>query len=395
MSVAFILLAATCAADTPAQFEIRVFDGDPVQATVETMGAGGTLTVADGKAISGGNWYCMRRSSGVLPSWPREPHVELTNGDRVRGTVSSADGDSLRLTVSWAGAPDQVLQFPISSVRVAWLRSKSNDTEPTWLTGPRKRDVLLGRNGDLSLGALTAIDVSKSQVRFQADGKDREVQLSKITAVAFNTDLARVRRPKGPFYRLGLTDGTRLSVTSLTFDQRMWTAQTLFKESIKIPTDRIVAIAVEQGKAVYLSDLKPAKYQYQSFDGEDYSWVADRNVTGQAMRLKTPDGESSFDRGIGLHAECTITYALEGKYRRFESLAGLDARTGLRGDAVLAVSADGKSIELPGGGRLTPGSPINLKVDVTGARQLTIAIYKGNGGIVQDHVNLAEARLIP
>jgi NPCBM/NEW2 domain len=397
MSVtAFVLLAAICAAEPTTQFEVRVYDGEPVRGSFETMGAGGTLTFADGKAISGGDWYCMRHTPGVLPPWPREPHVELTNGDRIRGVVASADGDSFRLTVAWPGIPDQILQFPISAVRVAWLRSGPADSEPAWLAGPRKRDVILSRNGDLSLGALTAIDVSKSQVRFQADGKDRELPLSKVSAVAFNTDLARVRRPKGPYYRLVLTDGTRLSVTALTFDQRLWTAQTLFTESIKIPPDRIVAIDVEQGKAAYLSDLKPAKYQYQSFDGEERSWVADRNACGQAMRLKGPEGESTYDRGIGLHAECSISYALGGKFRRFESLAGLDAHSGLRGDAVLEITVDGKAIELPGGGRVTQsGGPITLKIDVTGAKQLTIAVRPGNGGIVQDHVNLADARLIP
>jgi NPCBM/NEW2 domain len=393
---AFVLLAVVCAADPVTQLEIRVYEGEPVRGSFETMGAGGTLTFADGKAISGGDWYGMRRATGVLPPWPREPHVELTNGDRIRGVIASADGDSLRLTVAWPGVPDQILQFPISSVRVAWLRSGPPDAEPAWLSEPRKRDVILSRNGDLSLGALTAMDVSKSQVRFQADGKDRELPLSKVSAIAFNTDLARIRRPKGPYYRLVLTDGTRLSVTALTFDQHLWTAQTLFKESIKIPADRIVAINVEQGKAVYLSDLKPARYQYQSFDGEDRSWVADRNANGQAMRLKTAEGESTYDRGIGLHAECSITYALGGKFRRFESLAGLDAQSGLRGDAILEITVDGKAIELPGGGRLTQSvGPITLMVDVTGAKQLTIAVRPGSGGIVQDHVNLADARLIP
>src|SRR5262249_38981428 len=181
-----------------------------------------------------------------------------------------------------------------------------------------------------------------------------------------------------------------------TFDQRLGTAQTLFKENVKIPTDRIVAIDVEQGKAIYLSDLKPTKYHYQSFDGEDPSWVADRNANGQPMRLKTAEGESAFGRGIGLHADCTITYALGGKYRRLESLAGLDARSGLVGDAILEITVDGKAIELPGSGRLTQsGGPITLKVDIMGAKELTIAVRPGNGGIVQDHVNLTDARLIP
>jgi hypothetical protein len=112
--------------------------------------------------------------------------------------------------------------------------------------------------------------------------------------------------------------------------------------------------------------------------------------------LKTPGGESTFDRGLGLHADCTVTYTLGGKYRRFEALAGLDAHSGIRGDTTLVVLVDGTERNLPGGGHLTPaGAAIAVEVDVTGAKELTIKVARGTGGHVQDHVNLAEARLVP
>jgi NPCBM/NEW2 domain len=165
---------------------------------------------------------------------------------------------------------------------------------------------------------------------------------------------------------------------------------------IKIPADLVVAVDVEQGKAVWLSDLKPLQYRYNPFDAEQYSWAADRCVSGQVMRLKTPVGESTFDRGVGLHSESTITYTLGGRFRRFDTLAGLDARSGVRGDATLVVLTDGKERELPAGGRLTSaGGPLVVELDVTGVKELTIAVRRGNGGGVQDHVNLAEARFVP
>jgi hypothetical protein len=272
----------------------------------------------------------------------------------------------------------------------------ADESDPAWLAGPRKRDLFLARNGDSAAGALTAIDPARNAVRYQADGKDRQLELSKLAAVGFNTDLARVRRPKGPYYRLTLADGTRLSAQSVTFDGRTWTAATLFKDTVKVPADQLIAVDVEQGKVSYLSDLKPAKYQYQTFDGEQLSWAADRCVTGRPMTLKTSCGEATFDRGVGLHAECTIVYTLAGKYRRFEALAGLDAKSGARGDATMALLVDGKEQPLANGGRLTnAGGPIAVRVDVTGGKELTVVIRRGAGGHVQDHVNLADARLVP
>ncbi|HKA07597.1 MAG TPA: NPCBM/NEW2 domain-containing protein [Gemmataceae bacterium] len=393
---ALILVLIVCAADPRPEFELKAIGGDPVTGILTIVKADGTVALAGDKVTAAGDWYSLRRVGTVLPHWPKGAHAEFNNGDRVRGTVAGADGDNLRLNFSGPGAVDQLIQFPLSSLRAVWFRNRADETDPAWLAAPRKRDAILSRNSDMTLGAFISIDGGKSQLRFDVDGKAREMSLSKLAAIGFNPDLARIRRPKGPYYRLTLADGTRLSAASIAFDGRVWTAETLFKESIKIPADRLISVDMEQGKAVYLSSLKPTKYEYRSFDGEDQLWIADRSVAGQAIRLKTTDGESTFDRGIGLHAECAIHYALGGKYRKFEALAGLDARSGLRGDAELGISVDGKSVELQKGGRLThSGGPLTIHIDVTGAKELTIAVRKGNGGIVQDHIDLAEAILVP
>jgi hypothetical protein len=38
---------------------------------------------------------------------------------------------------------------------------------------------------------------------------------------------------------------------------------------------------------------------------------------------------------------------------------------------------------------------VPVRVDLTGAKNLTFAVRRGAGGIVQDHVNLTNARFIP
>jgi hypothetical protein len=389
-----LLFLVSAVGQAPTGFEVRTL-GEPVTGEVQSLAADGSLTV-DGKAIAAGEWYSLRRPSGTLPPWPRAPHVELTSGDRLAGTVVDADGDALRLRVDGARG-EKLARFPLSSLRAVWLTTRPADAvDPDWLTGSRNRDVIQARNGDLAVGTLTAIDAARNMIAYQADDKYYRLDLAKSAAVGFNTDLARVRRPKGPYFRLTLADGSRLGVVSVTFDGRIWTAVTQFKDTLRFAGEQVVSVDVEQGKVAYLSAQKPAKYQYQSFDGEQHSWVADRNAAGRAMVLKTVAGERTFDRGVGLHAECTVTYALGGKYRRFEALAGLDARTGIRGDAVLAVLVDGKEQSLPGGGRLTyAGGPIAVNVGVSGAKEMTIVVRRGSGGNVQDHVNLAEARLVP
>lgn len=389
MGPTLVFVMAACAAPPPA-FEVRTHAGATSGAPARV--AAGAITMADGTVLPAGDWYSLRRAPGVLPPWPGRAYLEFGNGDRLAGTVVEGDGTALTLQLS-DGA--QTLRFPLSALRAVWVRPPADDG-PDWLAGPRRRDVVQSKTGDRVLGAIETIDAAKNVLRYQADGKAQQMEWARVAAIGFNTDLARVRKPKGPYYRLTLADGSRVSVAALEFDGAAWTADTLFKGTFRLPADRVLSVDVEQGKALSLADLKPAKYQYASFDGEEFIWTADRNVLGRPLRLKTSDGDSTFDRGLGLHAECTVTYSLSGKYHRFEATAGIDARDGRLGDAELSIQVDGQARDLARGGQLSSDvGPIPIRVDVTGARELKLFVRRRSGGIVQDVVNLVDARLIP
>lgn len=387
------VLWATCG-QTPERFEIRLMDGEPHLSVLHGISLDGTLSFAVGEKQAGGTWYSLRREGKPNPAEVRAAHVELANGDRIRGTVIEADGDAVRLRLAMPGT-DQVIRLPFSAIRAIWtVRRPASD--PKWLQDARKRDVIQTRSGDQILGAITSIDPGKNIVTYQVEGKDQQLDFTKLAAIGFNTELARVRKPKGPYYRLTLADGSRMSVLSITYDGKVWTAQTPFKETVQIPFGQMLAIDVEQGKASWLADVTPAKYQCQVEATESIPLAVNRCVTGEFLRLRTGTGEGTFDRGVGLQSECAVTYSLGGKYRRFEALAGLDAKSGVRGDAILVVLVDGKEQALPSGGKLTlAGGPIAVRVNLTQAKELTIVIKQGNGGTVQDHVNLVEARLVP
>jgi NPCBM/NEW2 domain len=392
MTQLFALLTLAVGHAPRTDFEIRTVTGEARHAEVQRL-KDGSITLKDGESIAGKEWYALHRASAALPDWPCVPHVELVNGDRFVGTVTGSDGDKLRLRLAIPG-PMQEITIPLSALRVAWLVRRP-ESEPKWLDGPRSRDVLQSRNGDLLHGSLTAIDLSRGSITYQTDGKDRFLDLAKVAAIGFNTDLARNRRPKGSFYRATLVDGSRISATALAFDGKNWKLETLFRDTVTLPEDQLIAIDVEQGPALYLSGLRPANYSYHSFDGEQHPWAPDRSATGEAIRLKSAAGESTFDRGIGLRSDCTITYSLDGKFRRLESTAGLDSRSGVKGDVLLSIAVDGKEKSLPGGGRVNIAtSPIDLRIDLTGAKELTISVRRANGANVQNHLNLAEARLV-
>jgi alpha-glucosidase len=102
---------------------------------------------------------------------------------------------------------------------------------------------------------------------------------------------------------------------------------------------------------------------------------------------------STYDKGLGLHSGCQISYALAGNYQHFEALAGLDARSG--GSARLQVLVDGKPRDLGWAKDLrVKDAPLAIRLDVTGAKEITLIVEGGGGGYAQGRVNLANARLI-
>src|SRR4051812_49960157 len=126
MTATTFLLMLAVSGQLAADFEVRTLAGAPTTGDVQSVAADGSLTVGE-KAIPAGEWYSVRRAGRPLPPSPRAPHAELTGGERVAGTVADADGDALRLRTTLPGAPEQVVRFPLSSLRAVWLTTRPAD----------------------------------------------------------------------------------------------------------------------------------------------------------------------------------------------------------------------------------------------------------------------------
>jgi hypothetical protein len=169
------------------------------------------------------------------------------------------------------------------------------------------------------------------------------------------------------------------------------TGTTAFGAPVRVPLARVAALDVYQGAAVYLSDLKPAKYEYFPYADDAWPWAADANAAGHDLRL----GGAAYDKGLGLHSHARLTYALPAGFRHFEALVGLDDRDGARGSVRVRVLADGKPLDLGAARALTAkGGPLPVRAPVAGAKELTLEVEFGDGGNVQDVVNWVDARLV-
>jgi hypothetical protein len=394
-----LLLAGGGRADEalkPPLFVVHTAAGKDARGPLRELTADWSVRLGgEGAAVAGGDVLTLRRVGLPLPPLPSDEHVILANGDRIPVRSPRIEGERLHFVNPDLNGGKET-SLPLAAVAVLWRTAPERAEDPERLrrqlaTEGRPRDVVLLRNGDLLAGVLNGLEADK--VAFEVEKKAVSVPLAQVAAVALSTELAEPLRPKGVYGKLVLTGGSgRLSVTGAACkDGATLEATTVFGAALSVPLDRVAALDLFGGRAVYLSDLKPARYEFLPYLDEHWPIAADANAAGHDLLL----GGSTYGKGLGLHSHSRLTYPLAGGYRRFEAVVGLDDRDGLGGGVRVRVLADGRPLDLGADGELTPRSrPLALSLPVEGVKELTLEVEFGRNGNVQDVVNWADARVV-
>lgn len=402
--ILFLISSALfCGQTEPAQFELQMMSGERLVGFIQKMNADGVVAVLDhSNSVPGTEVVALRRHTQTLPAWPRAAHCVLSNGDRIVGTPFELSGTFLRFTADCLRnnkdeAKDMVLKLPVTWLSVLWIRSPDSidvNKFPSVFGETRKIDQIVLRNGDIVSGTVTGLDAKNGEIQIESNSERRTIEMKNVVVITFSNRLNRSRKPSGSFGRLVLANGTRLSIASPSVQSNWLSAQTTFKDAIHVSLSQVAALDFFQGRVAYLSDLKPVKYQYRTYQGEEFDWLADRNFIGRQLTVQALDRIQFFDKGIAVHGESALSYDLEKKYRRFECLVGLDAKLGRRGNAVITVLVDGKEYKPGDIKTLTIESGVlPIVVDVTAAKELTLCVKWGDGGNIGDYVNWCDARI--
>jgi hypothetical protein len=375
-------------------FQLETASGEPATGPLLALEENWSVRLGGSKGVraDSGDVIALRRAGAVMPALPARSFVLFTNGDALPVSRVRLADERLLLTPRFGDGKE--IRVAPSRVAVIWLRPPDAEMHPDHLrrelaAGQRTRDRVLLRNGDSLEGTLASMD--ENNVRLEIDKRSIDVRQDRIAAIAFNTELASKRQPKASYGRLVLANGGRLSLASATSDGKTLTGKTLLGATIHVKLDDVIALAIHQGRAVYLSDLKPSKVEQTPYLDVAAPPVRDASVKGRDLRL----AGGTYDKGLGMHSACRMTYDLAGAYKRFEALVGLDDATGREGSARVQVLVDGKQQKLNVEGELTHRKrALTVRVDVTGAKQLTLVVDFGARGDVQADVNWVDARLI-
>jgi hypothetical protein len=389
-----LLLAADPQAGTAAPaFVLHSTRDDLPAGPLIRLTADGTTQVGTGLAVPGPDVVALRRMAGSPPHFPHDrPNVLFANGDRLPGRVLAIANDKLRFLAD-LGTPNE-LTVPLSALTAAWITDSAAIRASTiagrrFLAEKRRQDVVLLANGDTVRGTIVGWPNDDS-LALESDGKRAEIPRDRVQALLLNSELARGPKPRGAYRQLVLVNGARLSVRTAEFAGEDLRATTLTGEAVRVPVAALAAVNVFRGPAVYLSDLTPHQYDHTPYLDTRWPVANDRSVAGMDLRL----AGGTFDKGLGLHSQCRVSYTLPSGARRFEAVIGLDEQTGRAGSVRIQVLADGKPIVGPAEQTsLDPPRPLRLAIPPS-ARELSLVVEFGRGGDVQDHVNWADARVI-
>jgi hypothetical protein len=157
---------------------------------------------------------------------------------------------------------------------------------------------------------------------------------------------------------------------------------------LELPRATLMRLDFTNDKIVYLSDITPAALTYRSPTGRNDPPRMDTNLDGKGpLQVK---GET-FSKGLALHAHTELTYNLDGKYKKFEAVLGMDDVVGGDGQPRVRIEGDGKELFTQVVSRKDERH--NLDLDVRGVRQLRVIVSSTKPFAFEAHVDLANAKL--
>lgn len=258
----------------------------------------------------------------------------------------------------------------------------------------RKDYVVVNRKTTLDFLSVVVGEISPEKVSFSFAGMQSSLpRKPPLYGVIF----ARTAAENKPvFCRVELADGNAVQVSALSWREGKLQGTLPTGTEIGIPLDRLRRLDFSLGKVKYLSDMEPREVEFTPWI--DDKWYRQlfryrRDKTHRNRKLQL--GKTVYERGLWIHSRTRLVYRLNGEYRRFRAMMGIDydvAERGL-GHVNVVIRADGKTL-LERSVRGTD-PPIPLDLDVSGARNLEIFVdYGPRDDPTADHLDLCNARLI-
>lgn len=255
---------------------------------------------------------------------------------------------------------------------------------------PNQKDTLVVQAAGADAVSLSVVlsSLDADTVHADYDGTDVSLDAATVTLVEF----AAVKRgpPTPPAGYIVCTDGTRLPFAAMEQSGGKVIVISPALGKLMIAGAMVAQVRYATPDAIYLSDLQPSAVRQTPFFDDVMAWRRDRSSAGTPLSLRG----TTYEKGLGLHARCHLTFDLKRQYAQLTAVAGIDDSVP-GGLAVLRITGDGRDLlkeTLLRGG----AAPVQLRLDLSGIAELTIVADFAPGTFgVGARVNLCDPLLTP
>ncbi len=350
------LLALVVCASVLRAGELRTLKGEAISGEVVSVDskevvinkAGQRVTVATADVLL----VDMGTPPGKVPVGAVYLEVELVDGSLLRCSALGIKGKEAELTLLLTG---QKVKLPLAGIAnlltEAHIEKNRKDWQERLHEYARKktsRDVLaLVREGVVNglEGTLGSGDEEGKAIAFTlTSGKSAQVALERIHGLIFwrpaNTFLAPV------LFKLIDSHQDLVMVSAATTSETGLTVTTPAGAKIDYPFNQIVKLDYSKGKLTYLSDLTPSRLMKDDKDKEGIVFFEkDRTPNDDRFSLIKMNN-ITYPKGLFIQATTEVEYDLNGDYREFKAMVGLDDYDKRSEDCPTTLVIEGDSKEL-------------------------------------------------
>ena len=391
-----LFATALRAEERPAARQVQIVDsaGAVRNGFLNDLGAGlVTLTSSEQFRLKTKDLVLMKFKDRTSSLAPEAPLVILSGGDVLAVRPEKIDDESL--IGLWTRFPAwPPCKIPLETVRGAILEPPGSAAARARLLDrvfefQEPRDSIILRNGDLLAGEFLSLD--EKTLQFETSLGNSAVERAGILAMIFNPTLTSREPVPGEMALVSLVDGSRFRAKDLKFSapDRL-SVKTQFGAQLDLPLTAVESLRFLGGCATYLSDITPVEYKFEPFLDLEWPLRRDRSVAGGFLSL----GRVEYPKGLGTHSRSTVSYRLDGKFRRFQATIGIDDSAAGRGSVVFAVLLDGKAAYKSDVLTGTSSAVTIERLDVTGAKLMTLLADYATDGDILDHADWCDALLI-
>ncbi len=381
--------------DQASRHRLVLLDGTTITGTIASIHSDGKIVVNDTEnAVELNGLRTIERTTDS-PGSKHEGNegrrfvIELLGGGRLiaQGLTIGAE----RCRVQWQHG---TISVPLDDVRAVRLQPQNRELDfEKALGSDEDLDRIFAQTDEKLVAIKGFIEVLDDQnVVFEWNEQQQTIPRAKLFGIVVAL-VGSVPDHAGQCF-LELSDGSsawgRIELLEAAAPDQLATLTFRLggETGVRIPWDSVVRVSVRSNRLVYLSDLTPIEADEEPVVAFPRPWQRNRSVGRRHLTL----GGRAFAKGIGVQARSRLVFNADGEFELLTATIGIDAETDGRGDCVFIVLGDGNELSRH---RMTGAdSPIDLRVDIQGVKEVTLLVEPGEDLDLGDHADWCDACFI-